>query len=976
MPAIVGQRALLRGEVWHVEVHQGVDTRTLLQLRSEDTGDRLTALCPPDEYTILPSGPPRLDRYALAPFSLWQRHHEALRLASPDSSAFAAFRAGRVQVEPYQFAPVARLLAGPRRSLLLADDVGLGKTIEAGICLLELMARGVGKRILLVVPPGLIPQWVDEMWDKFGLEFRVLADAASVDQAQTQLIDGVQPWHFFDRVITSTEYLKRGDVSVVGLHRPWDVVIVDEAHYLAESGTPAHPYQTLRARLGPRLREQSHALLLLTATPHNGHQHSFRSLIELVEPADATLAGDPATVRRRVARTMVRRLKPHITRSTPDGTRVPAFAPREPIQRIEVVAPTLQEREIFSTVSAYCARTVENAADTSERDLVSFAMQIVKKRMLSSRLALTRTIEHRLEALLHPSDDAPSPAELRELQADLPVPESTADRIARRVLRATVSRDARRRTVERRQLKAIQRQLQGVESKPDPKISALIVHLDAQVLAVEGEKAIVFTEYRDTIDALRTAFDAHPALSGRYVVLTGGLTASQRVSRITRFAERDCRVLLATDAASEGLNLQKHCRRVYHVELPWNPNRLEQRNGRVDRHGQKLNPVIAYLFYADSPEDRILDRLIRRIGQMQQDGVSTPDILGILASTRLEEILGAMAPDANDDATAQLLIDGFEAERTAFTRDVAPLLMAGVEAAPLAGLDPTSADPILGDDLEVESLMLSVLGMGARATDVPYVYRIDVPHALQGPDVATVYARATFRRSVAIEFPARDVEFIHRLHPLFRAVSTQAHSVLTARDSGPARAPRIAVRRGAVTGPVAVFTFLERFSSSNGALFAVGLTPHGGLLETDAMALLARDNAPAGEVGWADVEREFAAAYESLVDAAILAARDYVGSLVARERASRNSQAETLREEARRYYDDRLSELAAEEAAERAGARTQTDLFRETRTDWSARRAAAATHRDARLREIDGWVAAVSSSEPETLGALFVFPEE
>jgi len=975
MPAAVGQRVFLRGEVWSVEAQQSVDTRTLLQLRSEERDERLTALCPPDEYTIVPSGPPTLDRQALAPFSIWQRHHDALRLASPDSSAFAAFRAGRVQVEPYQFVPVARLLSGPRRNLLLADDVGLGKTIEAGICLLELMARGVGKRILLVVPPGLIPQWQDEMWDKFGLEFTVLADAASVDQAQTRLIDGVQPWHFFDRVITSIEYVKRADVSGVALHRPWDVIVVDEAHYLAESGTPANPYLTMRAKLGPKLREQSRALVLLTATPHNGHQHSFRSLIELVEPTDATLVGDAAAVRRRVARTMVRRLKPQITRSGLDGSRVSAFAPREPVQRIEVLAPTITERDIFAAVSAYCTRAVENASNTSERDLVSFAMQIVKKRMLSSRLALTRTIQNRLDALSDPSEEPPSRAEIRELQGDLPVPEATADRIAQRVLRAAVTPDVRRRRAEKKQLKDIQGQLEQIADRPDPKIAALIAHLEENVLSTPNEKAIVFSEYRDTIEALRSAFDGHPGLTGRYAILTGGLSASQRVSRINTFAQPNCRILLATDAASEGLNLQKHCRRIYHVELPWNPNRLEQRNGRVDRHGQKRNPIIAYLFYADSPEDRVLDRLIQRISQMHQDGVSTPDTLGVLASTRLEQVLGEMAPDADDEAATQLLMDGFEREKAEFVRDVAPLLMSGTQVLPLAGLDATSADPILADDLELEALMLATLATSARTTDVEHIYRIDVPRQLQGPEVELLYERATFRRSLAVEYPARDVEFIHRLHPLFRCVVAKAHATLTARDTGPARAPRIAVRRGEASEPIAIFTFLDRFSSPDGALFAVAMTADCDVTSAEATPFLMTSGSAIGEVDWRDLEARFAPHYEQLVHRASSAARERIASLAAREVTRRTEQAETLRAEARQYCEDRLVELATEEETERTGARMQTDLFRETRTDWAARRAAVATFRDARLREVDQWVAAVSPTDPEPLGVLFVFPE-
>ena len=148
------------------------------------------------------------------------------------------------------------------------------------------------------------------MHEKFGLDFRGVENSAAFDRAQTDLSEGLQPWVYFDRVITSIEYLKRRDVHAAALAYPWDVIVVDEAHYLAESGTPANPYSTARTRLGPLLREASKTLILLTATPHNGYRHSFRSLIELVAPTDATLHGATEVVQRRVARSMIRRLKP------------------------------------------------------------------------------------------------------------------------------------------------------------------------------------------------------------------------------------------------------------------------------------------------------------------------------------------------------------------------------------------------------------------------------------------------------------------------------------------------------------------------------------------------------------------------------------------------------------------------------------------------------------------------------------------
>ncbi len=159
----------LRDAVWLVREQTQLGSRTRLQLEDPATGELVEALCPPDEFEPIVEPAPTLDRRSLTPFAIWQSFHDALRVQTPPEGRYAAFVAGRISPEPYQFAPLARLLSGPRRSLLIADDVGLGKTIEAGICLLELIARGAGKRILLVVPPGLIPQWIDEMHDKFGL---------------------------------------------------------------------------------------------------------------------------------------------------------------------------------------------------------------------------------------------------------------------------------------------------------------------------------------------------------------------------------------------------------------------------------------------------------------------------------------------------------------------------------------------------------------------------------------------------------------------------------------------------------------------------------------------------------------------------------------------------------------------------------------------------------------------------------------
>lgn len=973
------KRVFLRGRTWYVLERVLLGDRTFLRLHDSDFRQTLEVLCPPDEFEELVEPGPSLDRRSLTPLAVWRALHQAVSLRAPPKGRFSAFHACRIAPEPYQFAPLARLLADPRRSLLIADDVGLGKTIEAGICLLELIARGVGDRILLVVPPGLIPQWIDEMWEKFGLEFRPIENSASLDRAQTAVSEGVQPWAYFNRVITSVEFLKRRDVHAAALAQPWDAIVVDEAHYLAESGTPANPYSTARARLGPKLRAAARSLILLTATPHNGYRHSFRSLLELVEPTDATLHGRTEDIQRRVARSMIRRLKTQIVKTAPDGGTMPAFPVRMPVQRIEVRGLGDEEREIFALVSSYCTKTIAAAAGSEEVDLVSFAMQIVKKRMLSSRAALRQTIKNRLEALeSRRLEDPPGRAEVRELQSDLPLAEASAERIALRIVRTAISRDAKRRDGERKQLKAVEKLLDRVADRPDPKIAALIEDLVRDVLAAPGEKAIVFTEYRDTLVALSEAFAKDSRLKNAFVELTGGLTPNQRRARIARFHEPDCRILLATDAASEGLNLQRHCCRLYHVELPWNPNRLEQRNGRIDRHGQTRPPVIRYLFHPDSPEDRVLDRLVQRIGQMHDDRVSTPDILGILEGSRIEAVLGNIDSVMSGEAASETLMRLFDERQKEFANQIAPFLIGGPaqhDALPFANA--LSADPMIEDDTALERLMLDILDQALQNGPLPHTWKLNVPRHLQGPGVAPRYDCVTFRRSIAIQHPAAEVEFVHRLHPLFRAVSNHALEELTLTPARNGAASRVAVRRHALAAgaPFAVFTFHELHPQEIGETFGVAVDVEARVMsQSIADALLAADDTGPGEVSWDECERTFSAAFARLQEAAVRAARDRLRSQADAARRQRGELAHVMREEAALYRVDRLAEIDAEERLERAGVTEQVPLFRETSVPWNARRAAVETNYRRRLDEISRFTCVDEPAEPQALGVLLVFP--
>jgi ERCC4-related helicase len=978
------QRIFLRDRIWRVESATRVaEDMTLFRLFDPTNADRLEALCPPEEFEPLAEESPSFSRNAVAPFETWQSANLALKLSCVETGQFAAFYGGRISPEHYQFAPVARMLQLPRPSLLIADDVGLGKTIEAGICLLELIARGRGKRILLVVPPGLIAQWQDEMLSKFGLKFEAIENAAALERAQTRLSEGVKPWVFLNRVITSIEYLKKREILSSALEPQWDAIVVDEAHYLAESGTPKSPYMTARARLGPKLREFAKALILLSATPHNGYSHSFRSLVEIIEPTDASFRGDKDVIARRVGRSMIRRLKAEITKSDANGERIPAFKVREPVKSISVTNLAEAEKAVFKKISSYCAKTAAAAAQTDDAELVSFAMQIIKKRMLSSRAALARTVKRRLEALTSRAqqEEPPARSEIRELQGDLPLNEKAHERIATRVVRAAISKDAKRRTGEKKQLQEIQKLIDQVQSLPDPKIEAFIADLEADVLSQPGEKAIIFTEYLDTLSAIKTALTSKPEFKDCFVELTGGLSSKKRQTRLAEFETSEKRLLLATDAASEGLNLQQSCRRIYHFELSWNPNRMEQRNGRVDRHGQTRNPIIRYLFYPDSPEDNILDRLVKRIAQMQSDKVSTPDILGILAGQRIEDALTEL--DAEDDtAVGDKILSKLDEGRDLFLREVAPLLMSGAVSYG-AHIDPTSmsADHVMQDDAPFEQFILSRLRPYLKPGRIPHTFSLRTPREFQGAQVAESYPCLTFRRTVAIQYPARDVEFVTRLHPLFQAIAKNSFRHLTAARDPNASSARLAVRRHpyAGDGPYAVFTYLCHDDHEHVEFLSVAVDRSGNVLPSDQVIPAFDTNLPPGEVGWSDVANVFDGKFEQMQAAASAAAVKSLEQKASRDATSRQGFAAVLREDAERYRADRLAEIDAEEKQAQAIEDQQSQqllLDRREVYGFKAKRAAADTFLKRRLEEIAKFEQGTKPGTPQPLGALFVFPPE
>jgi len=523
------------------------------------------------------------------------------------------FRTG-IEIEDYQLDPVVRAIQMPRVSLLIADDVGLGKTIEAGMVALELIIRHRARRILVVCPSALQIQWRDQMRDKFGLDFRIVDSSLMRDLRRRRGIH-VNPWSHFPRLITSIDFLKRErplrlfrETSPAPgepiYPRKYDLLIVDEAHNCAPSGVGNYAADSLRTQALRELVPHFEHKLFLTATPHNGYRESFSALLELLDNQRFSRVTEPD--RKQLEAVVVRRLKNDPSFAFNDlGMR--RFPPRilEPIE----VPYTHEEREIHAALGKYTKLRSAQAAEHAERFATEFVLKTLKKRLFSCPAAFLTTLEQHEKSLRTARKKVARPTyktlqlELdrmdEEYADDTDYDEATADALdtaTRLFPEPTADEEAL--------LKQMREWAKRARGQRDSKVKQLVAWLN-QHLKPGGkwskERVIIFTEYRATQNWLQEVLAAEGFTEGdRLLTMYGGMDPEKREEVKAAFQTSPdispVRILLATDAASEGLDFQNFCSRLIHYEIPWNPNRMEQRNGRVDRHGQKADKVLVYHF--------------------------------------------------------------------------------------------------------------------------------------------------------------------------------------------------------------------------------------------------------------------------------------------------------------------------------------------------------------------------------------------
>ncbi|MYE92973.1 MAG: DEAD/DEAH box helicase, partial [Gemmatimonadetes bacterium] len=547
------------------------------------TGDDIAALKIADSMLSY-SGDGRRLRLALQAYALGIAY---------EFDPYFGLSISRVDPLPHQLEAVYdHLLKLPSVRFLLADDAGAGKTIMAGLLIRELKLRGLVERILVVCPANLSFQWQRELREKFDERFLVLKGGDIRDQF------GVNQWMERKRVITSLDLAKREEI-LPGLRQAhWDLVVVDEAHRMSARD---ESHKSQRYRLGELLRDTSDHMLLLTATPHKGDPHNFTLFLQLLDP-DAY--GDVKSIREAMdqqrAPFYLRRTKEAMvyfpTREA-DGTWTaqPVFTKR--IAQTAEFAIDGAEFELYREITRFVKRQSQRAADESDNPrarAVGFLMSLYQRRLASSTHAMRRSLENRAKRL---EEGLKQARELvRTIPPDLPdwdeldeFEDAERERLERMLEAVTLAGNAEHVREEVAELRQFAEQAKAVErSGTEAKLKRLRRIMEAEGFFDRPDKRLLlFTEFKDTLDYL---MERLAEWGFRVGCIHGGMKPGSRDEPGTRlhaeqqFREGGIQVLVATEAAGEGINLQC-CHILFNYDIPWNPNRLEQRMGRIHRYG-------------------------------------------------------------------------------------------------------------------------------------------------------------------------------------------------------------------------------------------------------------------------------------------------------------------------------------------------------------------------------------------------------
>ncbi len=523
-----------------------------------------------------------------------------------------AMNTSKIHPLPHQIEAVyGYVLKNPKIRFLIADDPGAGKTIMAGLIIKELKLRKVVKRTLIVAPGHLKDQWRRELKERFEEVFVV------VDRGQLDTRYGENIWESEDQIITSIDFAKRDEILPSISACDFDLIIVDEAHKMSATAYGDKVSKTERYRLGEVLSKSTEHFLFLTATPHRGDPENFRLFLDLLEPgyfSTKELLGE--SIQNRDNPLFIRRVKEDLK----DFDGKPLFLPRH----VKTVGFRLdeeadEEKILYNALSEYVEHQYNKALSKDKKRNIAFALVILQRRFASSTYALLKSLERRKDRL----EELLKTAEIRQSMPQINYEDiedlSEEDRWKEEELweALSVSENTQELKAEIHTLgNLIQRAQQIINQETEIKLKRLkesLEEMSGKFSNLQDKKILIFTESRDTLEYLEQKLS-----NWGYTVTTihGGMRLEDRVAAESIF-KNETQIMVATEAAGEGINLQ-FCHMMINYDIPWNPNRLEQRMGRIHRYGQNREVFVFNMVAEDTREGKVLKRLFDKLEEIRR----------------------------------------------------------------------------------------------------------------------------------------------------------------------------------------------------------------------------------------------------------------------------------------------------------------------------------------------------------------------
>ncbi|QLC35678.1 DEAD/DEAH box helicase family protein (plasmid) [Halarchaeum sp. CBA1220] len=822
---------------------------------------------------------------------------------------FVALENNRIDIAPHQVKAAHQILTSYDHRYLIADEVGLGKTIEAAIVIEELAARGQADRVLIVAPAPLTTQWQEELREKFDTNY-VIYDRDYVE-AKKDAYPAENVWSHENRIITSIDFAKQEDMrsALKNVQEDWDIALFDESHHLtARREGKRGVDKTDRYRVGEAVSETSDGLLFLTGTPHNGKRDQFYFMISLLDPY--RFRDEHDVDKEGLRDLMIRRLKDEMYEA--DGS--PMF-PEKNIQTLPVEF-TPEERQLYDDVTEYITEYY-NLASREENDAAGFAMVLYQKRLVSSIYAIQQSLKNRMESIkaggADPSDLSPITKSLLDEYREDPemLTEAQREHVETELGGAVVSSDPDKIEEELAIVRDLYNQAKAIPV--DSKAERLREYVDGILEEDPDEKILIFTEYTDTLEYLKGRVFGDRDIAEIY----GDLSQSQRQQQFKKF-EGPANVMLATDAAREGLNLQ-FAHIMVNYDLPWNPTRIDQRIGRLHRYGQQETVEIRNLFFKDTRESIILERLLEKIDEIEETLGMSSDVLGlVLDDVDLEDqIMSALAtgqsPDAVVDDLEAIVEDQEEAVRRVddelLIRDKFDLSEEDKEILDI--VEESGADTVSDEDVAyLVKTVCQEFGGGLRnvrpgpAEDGGDVFDLVVPSQLTGDDIESRYDSATFDRENALV--DETLEFITLDHPV-------VHSMMAYCLDTDAVGGQTAILTGGkqLETPGLFCNYRIGYLSGTGdtvteKLVQVYVTPDG---TTKTENIDITGGLPASAVGDHPSIDTVAGQAEELVSEADDVAQELINDLAQEAREDREREVRIRREHTENYFEYRMEDL-------------------------------------------------------------------